>query len=368
VTISRRGLIVGAGVALAGLGAAGPASAATSANPEEQGGTPATLGVLRTVLGSERIERLDEPMTHLGLAWTGSAPRVRLRTATGWQDRALPVGCGGGRDDRAARNAVTLAVSGAVGYEIIDAGEVRVSEIDVTTGPLRPRDPAALELTTLWDRPLPRRYRNRASWGADESLRFDPDGTNRFPDAFFPAQTITVHHTAMKVGDEGPAAQVRAIYHDHTITRDFGDIGYHLLIDGDGTVYEGRSSGADPIPVFGGGLHWPLHVNNAAHVAGFNAGNLGVALLGDFTSAPPTREAQDALVQVLAILCAICKLDPLGRTDYVNPISGAAKQMDTISGHRDWAATECPGSELHPLLPALRRRVADRSRAPEMRG
>jgi N-acetylmuramoyl-L-alanine amidase len=140
----------------------------------------------------------------------------------------------------------------------------------------------------------------------------------------------------MEVGDQGPAAQVRAIYHDHTITREFGDIGYHLLIDRDGTIYEGRSSGSDPVPVFGGGLQESLQMNNAAHVAGFNAGNVGVCLLGDFTSAPATRDAQDSLVQVLAILCAVCELDPLGRTDYVNPISGAAKQVtpspDTATG------------------------------------
>jgi hypothetical protein len=367
--ITRRGLLLAAGATVAGLGAAGSVTAALAAEPtapKQPGGTPRTLGNLRTVAGSARVDQLDQPITHLGLTWTGDAPRVRLRTAEGWQAWTVPTGCGGGRDDRAARAAVTLPAYGVVGYEITGVDEAEVGEIDVVSGPLRPRDPAARELTTMANRPLHCRYRNRAAWGADESLRFNPDGTNKFPDAYFPVQTLTVHHTAIDVGED-PADQVRAIYYDHTITRNFGDIGYHLLIDGNGTVYEGRSSGADGVPVFGGTPQRPPHMNNAAHVGGFNAGNVGVCLLGDFTSAPPTEAAQDTLVQVLAILSAVCDLDPLGRTDYVNPISGSTRQVNTISGHRDWAATECPGNQLYPLLPELRQRVADRARTPEIR-
>ena len=64
-------------------------------------------------------------------------------------------------------------------------------------------------------------------------------------------QTLTVHHTVTANTDPDPAATVRAIYFFHCITEDFGDIGYHLLIDQAGTVYEGRYSGPDPVPVFG---------------------------------------------------------------------------------------------------------------------
>jgi hypothetical protein len=367
--ITRRGLFLAAGAAVAGLGAAGVTTSALAAEPTAApptGGTPKTLGSMRTVTGSTRVESLDRPVTHLGLSWTGDAPRVRLRTAEGWQDWTVPAGCGGGRDDQPAREAVMVAAYDAVGYE--NDGEARVGEIDVTSGPVQPLAPGARESTSMLDRPLDSRYRNRAAWGADESLRFNPDGTNKFPDAFFPVQTLTVHHTAIAVGEgQDPAEQVRAIYYDHTITRNFGDIGYHLLIDGDGTIYEGRSSGDDMVPVFGGGSQWPPRMNNAAHVGGFNAGNVGVSLLGDFTNAPPTAAAQDSLVQILAILATVCELDPLGRTNYVNPVSGATKQVDTIAAHRDWAATQCPGNQLYPLLPELRTRVADRTRSEEIR-
>ena len=92
------------------------------------------------------------------------------------------------------------------------------------------------------------RYRNRAGWEADESLRFGSDGTELFPTAFFDVQTFTVHHTVMANADPTPAATVRAIYVAHTVAQNFGDIGYHLLVDQQGGVYEGRLVGPDPVP------------------------------------------------------------------------------------------------------------------------
>ena len=97
---------------------------------------------------------------------------------------------------------------------------------------------------------------------------------------------------------------------------------------------------------------------NAAHVGGFNAGNVGVALLGDLTSVQPTPAARASLVTVLASLAAATALNPVGTTSYVNPISGATKTLATLAGHRDWAATECPGNAFYPTLPQLRADVA----------
>ena len=116
-------------------------------------------------------------------------------------------------------------------------------------------------------------YLNRADWDADESYRFAPDGSEIFPPAYFDVQTLTVHHTVTANNDADPAATVRAIYFDMAVTQDFGDIGYHLLIDQQGTVYEGRYSGNDSVPVFGPRRVGPRpSMVNAAHVGGFNAG------------------------------------------------------------------------------------------------
>ena len=208
---------------------------------------------------------------------------------------------------------------------------------------------------------MPGPYRRRSAWGADESLRFGPDGTELFPTAFFDVQTVTVHHTATPNGELDPATRVRSIYVDHTVTQDFGDIGYHLLIDEAGVVYEGRYSGPDPFPVFGGRRAGLLpQMCNAAHVAGFNAANVGVALLGDLTGQPPSEAARRSLVNTLTWLFAVTRLDPLGTTAYVNPISGAPRTVPTLAGHRDWAATECPGNTFYLLLTGVRADVAAR--------
>lgn len=207
---------------------------------------------------------------------------------------------------------------------------------------------------------FPAAYLSRAEWGADESLRFGPDGTEIFPPAYFDVQTLTVHHTVTPNNDPDPSATVRAIYVDHAVTQTWGDIGYHLLIDQQGRVYEGRYSGPDAVPVFGPRQVGPRpSMVNGAHVAGFNAGNVGVALLGDLTATGPTAAARLSLVRVLAALAAITRLDPLGTTNYVNPISGASRTVPTIAGHRDWAATECPGNSFHPMLAQVRADVAD---------
>ena len=39
-------------------------------------------------------------------------------------------------------------------------------------------------------------------------------------------------------------------------------------------------------------------------------------------------------------------------------LNGLTKTVDTIPGHRDWAATECPGNTFYPKLPTVRRNAA----------
>ena len=202
-------------------------------------------------------------------------------------------------------------------------------------------------------------FLRRADWGADESYRFDEAGNEIFPPRYFDVQTLTVHHTVTSNNDANPAATVRAIYFDQAVTQTFGDIGYHLLIDRHGAVYEGRYSGPDQNPVFGPRRVGPRpSMVNAAHVGGFNAGNVGVALLGDLTNVQPTADARASLVRVLASLAHAVDLDPLGVTNYVNPISGATRTVPSIAGHRDWAPTECPGNSFYPFLNGVREDVA----------
>ncbi len=198
--------------------------------------------------------------------------------------------------------------------------------------------------------PLPLRYLPRAAWGADETLRLNPATGQPWQPSYHPGQVITVHHTVTPNVDPDPAATVRAVYHFHTVDRGWADIGYHFLIDQVGTLYEGRWSGTDGIPA-----HRPDgQVVTGAHVGGFNAGNIGVALLGDLRTQPPTAAARRSLALVLLALTGAHQLNPLGRVAYVNPASAARRDVPSIGGHRDWMATECPGGSLYAMLPGVR--------------
>ncbi|GAQ56138.1 peptidoglycan recognition family protein [Streptomyces acidiscabies] len=196
--------------------------------------------------------------------------------------------------------------------------------------------------------------RTRADWGADESLRFAADGTEKWPPGYYPLQTVSIHHTADGSTDPDPAARVRAIYREDAIgKKNFGDIGYHYLIDENGRVYEGRWSGTDGTPAHDA----RGRLVTAAHIGDYNSGNAGIALLGDLTSTPASPAARATLIRLLADLSTRHTLNPLATVRYRNPISGVTRTVPTISGHKDWAATLCPGT-VHADLPAIRREVA----------
>ena len=205
----------------------------------------------------------------------------------------------------------------------------------------------------------------RAAWGADESKRFDADGNELWPPTFYPIQKLVVHHTAGRNNDPDPEATVRAIYQYHAVTRGWGDIGYNFLIDESGRIYEGRyarayASTENPTgeDVSGNGV-------TAAHVGGYNSGTVGVALLGTLTDVDATPAAQDALERLLAWKAERHGIDPRETGVYTNPVTGTTKSVANISGHRDWAATECPGELFYSTLPRLRSAVSSRITGPE---
>lgn len=208
------------------------------------------------------------------------------------------------------------------------------------------------------------RYRNRVAWGAREELRLGEDGGAGYGLSFFPVQLITIHHTASwsPRSDQDAVGLVQAIYREH-VQRHYGDIGYHLLIDPYGTVYEGRYSGGTSFPIYDNFPGWSVdrpRAVNAAHLYNYNAGNVGVALMGDCTSGNAvTWDAWDALVATVAHLALNAGLDPLGTTPYTNPISGVSQVLPTITCHREVAQTLCPGDAMVGWMPDLRIEVAD---------
>ena len=198
----------------------------------------------------------------------------------------------------------------------------------------------------------------RSGWGADESLRFDATGKEIWPPAFFPIQKVIVHHTATQNNDPDPASTIRSIYQYHAVTQGWGDIGYNFLIDESGRIYEGRYSrpyapGESPTgeDASGNGV-------TAAHTQGYNSGTVGIALLGTLTNQDATPAARNALERLIAWIDDSHRIDPQGSALYTNPVSGTQATFPNIAGHRDLAATECPGGAFYATLPTIRSDVA----------
>ncbi|WP_306116856.1 MULTISPECIES: N-acetylmuramoyl-L-alanine amidase [unclassified Roseovarius] len=128
---------------------------------------------------------------------------------------------------------------------------------------------------------------------------------------------IIVHCTATRPewyagrSVEEKAAEIRRW---HVSDRGWTDIGYHYLIDRDGSVAKGRAE-----TVVG------------AHVRGHNPGTISISLIGGFGSSETDAfsdnftDAQDATLRDLIA-------DIRGRT-----------LIGKISGHNDYAQKACPG-------------------------
>jgi hypothetical protein len=360
-TLSRR-LLLG----LAGAGAIGVGGTLPSAVAKGRGGTrtesmPRTL--IEVASGADATS-VAFPVGYVGVRWTGpqQGAGIRFRSADGTfeQWRGVSACCRGARDDLFdaghAHTALVAAGTGtttaAVGYELrLPAGTDDVYSVAINT---RLGVPVHFSVPTALPRALGLTYRPRVCWGADEQLRYDAAGAEVWSPAYSPAQALTVHHTVTANDDPDPAATIRAIYRYHAVDQRFGDIGYHFLIDEAGRLYEGRHSGPDGLP----GHREDGQVVTAGHVLGYNTGNIGIALLGDFTGRAPSAAAWRTLTLVLAGLARIHGLDPLGTVHYFNPVNAAAKDVNAISGHLDWLATECPGETLYPKLGSLRADVA----------
>ena len=357
----RRTFLTGAATA-AGLTTV--AAPAVSPPPVAASDDRSVPRVLSERAAAEGVVRPDRRFDLVSVTREAGAPAgaIRFETPDGlgsWRPLHAHTG---GRDDREpTASALVRAPEGATGYEV--GGDARTSALNLRDGEeLRFGGPERVTLAAEADpdgdsnadadadgsrarrSPGPVRFLTRAGWGADESLRFDEDGNDLWAPVFHRTQLLTVHHTALATtGDH--AADVRGVYHYHAAELGWGDIGYHVLIDPDGVVYEGRHSGEDGVPVFSGRPRpGDARSVTAGHVYGYNHANVGVCLLGDFTDELPTRAALDSLVLVLRVLCAATGLDPAAEITYVNPDTGARTPGDTLSRHRDWLATECPGN------------------------
>ncbi len=156
---------------------------------------------------------------------------------------------------------------------------------------------------------------------------------------------IVIHHTDSEIRDiDGDnfinsrdyAAIVRAIYHFHTVTRGWGDIGYNTLIDPLGNVYEGRAGGDMVI---------------GAHVLCHNNGALGIAIIGNYQDNDVPEPALQSAITLVAEKAREFHLDPMGSSSF------RGQDLPNILGHRDVRPTACPGNKLYALLSKIRDRA-----------
>lgn len=134
-----------------------------------------------------------------------------------------------------------------------------------------------------------------------------------------------VHHTAspLAMTPGGEVSLLRGINEYHR-SKGWDGIGYSFVVGPSGTVYEGRGERV------------------GAHTEGANSTSFGLAFLGTFTESTPTPAANLAAFDLLDHLVAV----------------GALSPAFELRGHRDSAATQCPGDALYRTLANIRRLVA----------
>jgi hypothetical protein len=276
----------------------------------------------------------------LGVSWQGAGtaePRVRVRTEAGWgpwtaleieDDDAPDVGSAETRNDENDRTVTRpLWVGRGEGYELeAPSRDLKVHLVREGGSRIRLRPPPTAAAA---DRPP---IGDRASWGA-RPPKAAPAVASELRMAF-------VHHTA-EPNDYGPDDVPRILRGEqayHMDARGWNDIGYNFVVDRFGRIWEARAGGIDRAVV-------------GAHAEGFNTGSTGVAVMGTFTSTPVPDPAIDAVVRLLAWKLPLHGVDPGGTT----ALNGVG--FNTVAGHRDSKATDCPGARLYDRLAEIRSRA-----------
>lgn len=153
----------------------------------------------------------------------------------------------------------------------------------------------------------------RSQWGARPARQGGRPHTIR---------RLTVHHSAVLLRDgDDPTAHLRNYQRHHQDSLGWVDIAYHVAVDRSGTAYQLRDTA--------------LAGDTATSYD--PAGHLLILAIGDFSRQEPSEAQVDGVARVLR----------WGEQRF-----GAS--LSTTSGHRDHAATGCPGDALYGRLAELR--------------
>jgi N-acetylmuramoyl-L-alanine amidase len=324
-------------------------------------GVDVASGSVAVTVDRQRLVHLPIAASHVVLHWSGS-PDAQITVALGRSaDRLseeIPAGLadGSSEDGDLSYSEVIWADGARWARVTTDRPIEHLTVIAMDTDESRGIDQAGV-VSAAVNQPA---VITRAGWGANESYSENAGGYVRYAPAFNPIQKLIVHHTAGRNNDPNPAATIRAIFYDHAVLRGYGDIDYNYLIDAQGRVYEGRRAWISNPPANPTEEDLAGNVVRGSHARHFNDANVGIVLLGNFTSVLPTTAARTALVNLLAWKAERHGIDPKGASTYVNPSDGTTKYLYNISGHRDVNSTACPGQAFYNTFPKLRQEVADK--------
>jgi hypothetical protein len=302
--------------------------------------------------------RAGRPLDLIGLRWRAPrdprlelrvrrrgrwGPWVRLPDAADHRPDAISREAARGAR-RAGRSAASeaAAVGGARVFQLRAVGPVHDLRAHGVVVSRRPALAAARTVAT--GQPGAPAIIARSQWGA-QAPRSGP--------IFGEVQLAFVHHTvtANDYSIDESASIVRGMQHYHRNVLGWNDIGYNLLVDRYGQVFEGRAGGIDQAVV-------------GAQAQGYNSVSTGIAVIGTHTSQGITSAAFEALASVVAWKLSLHGLSTDGEVTVTSTggslnryPAGTPVRLLRISGHRDGDATECPGEALFGQLPALRARA-----------
>lgn len=143
---------------------------------------------------------------------------------------------------------------------------------------------------------------------------------------------VTLHHTGSREPlrpDEDPADRLRGLQEWGARDRNWWDVPYHMLIDLDGTIYEGRD--------------WRyVGETNTTYDP---RGHFLISVIGNYGRQEPTRAQIEAIADLMA--WAVARF---------------GVPIERIGGHYDYAGTSCPGEHLRRYLEdgTFRRMVRER--------
>lgn len=164
----------------------------------------------------------------------------------------------------------------------------------------------------------------REQWGAAS-----PDYSGLEPDWNY--TTIVIHHSGGS-GKTDPQQIQREQMHPGFFKETYSDIAYHFLVSppyqGSCTVYQGRS------------LEF-----KASSVEQQNTGKLAICHLGNYNSKVTDQSDSDWRNDVRLMVETSAHLITILRRYF--------STIQTLSAHRDWLTTECPGEELYGRLSYL---------------